>query len=123
MARSRPWSSANAALRRRPQVPSPPLAEVEQHLWQWLSPASFQVPQGARNTKGNRMRQRLLTLPVMVAVVLSLVYRQINGLAELLRMLALEGMLWVPPLSVSAAGLDSHRPVALEYQENAKALH
>lgn len=47
------------------------------------------------------MRERLLTLPVMVAIVLSLVYRQINGLSELLRVLHQEGLLWVAPMRVS----------------------
>jgi len=37
----------------------------------------------------------------MVAVVLSLVYRQINGLSELLRVLHQEGLLWVQPMPVS----------------------
>jgi hypothetical protein len=37
----------------------------------------------------------------MVAVVLSLVYRQINGLSELLRVLSQEGLLWVEPCQVS----------------------
>jgi Transposase DDE domain len=106
MARSRPWSSANADLRRRTQVPSPPIDEIEQQLWQWLSPASFKPAKELRNTDGKRMRHRLLNLPVMVAVVLSLVYRQISGLSELLRVLQLEGVLWVNPLEVSQAALD-----------------
>lgn len=106
MARSRPWSSANADLRRRSHVPSPPIAEVEQRLWQWLSPASFKPASETGNTDGKRMRNRLLSLPVMVAVVLSLVYGQINGLSELLRVLQLEGMLWVDPMEVSQAALD-----------------
>jgi len=106
MARSRPWSSANADLRRRSHVPSPPIAEIEQQLWQWLSPTSFKPTPETRNTDGKRMRNRILSLPVMVAVVLSLVYRQINGLSELLRVLQLEGMLWVDALQVSQAALD-----------------
>lgn len=116
MARSRLFSDANPDLRRRPQFPSPPMAEVERQLWQWLSPASFKLRAGERNTDGKRLRQRILTWPVMVAVVLSLVYRQINGLSELLRVLHLEGLLWVPPLSVSNTALDKRLrklPVAL----------
>jgi len=37
----------------------------------------------------------------MMAVVISLVYRQIPGLSEILRVLESEGLLWVEPLSVS----------------------
>ncbi|MFM7364217.1 MAG: hypothetical protein ACKO11_06895 [Cuspidothrix sp.] len=40
------------------------------------------------------MRDRLLNLPVMVALILSLVYRQIAG-AEAARVLKEEGLLWV----------------------------
>lgn len=101
MARSRPWSTANADLRRRSQLPSPPIEEIEHQLWQWLTPAHFKLPRGACNTDGKRLRNRILTLPVMVAVVLSLVYRQIAGLSELLRVLQLEGLLWLKPMSVS----------------------
>lgn len=101
MSRSRPWSSANPDLRRRSHCPTPPIEAIEEQLQQWLSPATFRVPKGTCNRDGKRMRNRLLTLPVMVAVVLSLVYRQIPGLNELLRVLRLEGLLWVQPLSVS----------------------
>jgi hypothetical protein len=47
------------------------------------------------------MRDRLLTLPVMVALLVSLVYRQIAGLSEAVRVLKEEGLLWVEPLEVS----------------------
>lgn len=101
MARSRPWSSANADLRRRTQVPAPAIREIEQSLLGYLSPASFKPLSGVKGNHGKAMRERLLSLPVMVAVVLSLVYRQINGLSELLRVLQQEGLLWVEPFRVS----------------------
>ncbi|GBL12713.1 hypothetical protein MSj_04233 [Microcystis aeruginosa Sj] len=41
------------------------------------------------------MRDRLLTLPVVVALLVSLVYRQIAGLSEAVRVLKEEGLLWV----------------------------
>jgi ubiquinone/menaquinone biosynthesis C-methylase UbiE len=47
------------------------------------------------------MRDRLLNLPVMVALVLRLVYRKIAGLSEAVRVLKEEGLLWVKPLEVS----------------------
>jgi hypothetical protein len=47
------------------------------------------------------MRGRLLTLPVIVALLVSLVYRQIAGLSEAVRVLKEEGLLGVKPLEVS----------------------
>lgn len=40
-----------------------------------------------------RMRQRLLTLPVMVAIIVSLVWRRIPAVAEVQEVLAREGLL------------------------------
>lgn len=101
MAHPRPWSSANADLRRRLQVPAPAVVELEQRLLSSLSPGSFKPLTGYKGTHDKPMRERVLTLPVMVAVVLSLVYRQISGLSELLRVLYQEGLLWVEPMHVS----------------------
>jgi hypothetical protein len=101
MVRSRPWSDANPDLRRRCQVPAPEVAEIEQRLLKSLSPGIFKSLSGIKGTHQKPMRERLLTLPVMVTVVLSLVYRQIASVSELLRVLYQEGLLWVEPLSVS----------------------
>ena len=40
------------------------------------------------------LRQRILTLPVMVAFVLSLIWRQIGSVCEAVRVLKRQGMLW-----------------------------
>lgn len=47
------------------------------------------------------MRQRLLTLPVMVAFVLSLLWRQMGAVSEAVRVLQREGLLWTSQLRVS----------------------
>jgi hypothetical protein len=47
------------------------------------------------------MRQRLLTLPVIVAIIVSLVWRRVPSVTEVQKVLAREGLLWVPPLRVS----------------------
>ena len=47
------------------------------------------------------MRQRLLTLPVLVAILVRLVWRRIPAVAEVPRVLAREGLWWTPPLPVS----------------------
>ncbi len=51
------------------------------------------------------MRQRILTLPLMVAAVLTLLWRDVAGVTELTRMLAREGGLWCDRLKVSQQAL------------------
>lgn len=103
MSHKRPRSWGNPDLRHQTQVPAPPIAQIEQQLFSLLTPGSFQPLRLAQGEK--KRRDRLLTLPVMMAVVVSLVYRQIPGLSEILRVLHLEGLLWVEPLSVSKQAL------------------
>ena len=47
------------------------------------------------------LRDRVLTLPLMVAAVLTLLWRDVAGVTELTRMLAREGFLWCRPKAVS----------------------
>jgi hypothetical protein len=47
------------------------------------------------------LRDRILNLPLMVAAVLTLLWRDVAGVAELTRMLAREGFLWCSPKTVS----------------------
>ena len=47
------------------------------------------------------LRDRILNLPLMVAAVLTLLWREVAGVAELTRMLAREGFLWCSPKVVS----------------------
>ena len=47
------------------------------------------------------LRERILTLPVMVGLVLSMIWRQIGGVSELTRLLQSQKMLWVEPRKVS----------------------
>jgi len=51
------------------------------------------------------LRERVLTLPVMVALVLSMIWRQIGSVATLLRVLREEGFLWTSPVEVSEQAL------------------
>jgi hypothetical protein len=85
------------------QVPGPPIAEIEAKLLYWLTPESFKPLRLTGLTQ--KLRDRLLTLPVMMAVVLSLVYRRISGLSEVTRVLESEGLLWVEPFKVSKQAL------------------
>ena len=99
MSRRKPAQWGNPDLRRGMQTPAPPIEEIEAKLLSWLTPDCFKP---LRLTPGEpKLRARLLTLPVMIAVVLSLVYRRIPGLSEVVRVLESEGLLWVEPFKVS----------------------
>ena len=92
--------------RRRSQIPMPAVEEVEQQLTALLSPSLLAPRQFERRDPRQpqrliRMRQRLLTLPVMVAMVVSLVWRRVPAVAEVQKVLAQEGLLRTPPLQVS----------------------
>ena len=91
-------------------MPSPAIAEIEAKLWNWLTPESFKPSRLSSGDKKLRdgvppRKLRVLTLPVMMAVVLSLVYRRISGLSEVVRVLESEGLLWVDPFKVSKQAL------------------
>ena len=80
----------------------PPVAEIEKKLRSVLTPALFAPGRMPGHWK---LRNRLLTLPAMTAIVVSLVGRQIPSLREVLRVLAAEGLLWQPVLKVSCQAL------------------
>ena len=82
---------------KRPTV-APPDEKVAAHLRELIHPATYALV-AAYHERG--LRHRLLTLPVMVAFVLSLIWRQIGSVSEAVRVLHQEGMLWTPPLQVS----------------------
>ena len=48
-----------------------------------------------------RLRDRILNLPLMVAAVLTLIWRDVAGVTELTRMLVRDGFLWCSPTQVS----------------------
>ena len=47
------------------------------------------------------LRDRILNLPLMMAAVLTLLWRDVAGVRELTRMLGREGFLWCTPTEVS----------------------
>src|SRR6266436_1150836 len=100
----------HAGFRHRSQIPMPAVEEVEQRLTDLLSPSLLAPRHMERRDPRQpqrviRMRQRLLTLPVMVAIVVSLVWRRIPAVTEVQRVLAREGLLWVTPVRVSVQAL------------------
>lgn len=82
---------------KRPTV-GPPDEEVAEHLKEIIHPATL-----AEVDHYHRLglRERVLTLPVMVALVLSMIWRQIDEVTELVRLLRTEGLLWAEPKQVS----------------------
>ena len=48
-----------------------------------------------------KLRDRILNLPLMIAAVLTLLWRDVAGVTELTRMLNREGFLWCSPTQVS----------------------
>ncbi len=83
---------------KRPNV-APPDAKIEQRLTELLTPAiEAQEPR----CKDLGLRNRTLPLAVMVAIVVSIIWRQVgSGGTEVARLLALEGLLWVSHIVVS----------------------
>ncbi|GAB4341424.1 MAG: hypothetical protein Fur0042_02800 [Cyanophyceae cyanobacterium] len=92
-------------MRRRFHVAAPAIEEVEQLMLRYLTPGSFKPLKAEVSQQGKRLRDRLLTLPVMVAIVLGLVYRQLPSLSDLRRLLERERLLWVEPMKISVEAL------------------
>jgi hypothetical protein len=87
---------------RRTHVAQPADAEIEQRLNDLVKPAVFRELEYYRRLG---LRNRLLTLPVMVAVVLAMIWRRVPGVCTLQRMLARERILWTQPTKVSQPAL------------------
>jgi len=77
---------------------APPDEQIEARLKELIGPAIY-AQLDAYRVMG--LRHRLLTLPVMVAFVLSLIWRQIGSVREAVRALETEGILWVEAFKVS----------------------
>jgi Transposase DDE domain len=100
----------HAEFRHRSQIPMPAVEEVEQRLVELLRPSLLAPRQMERRDprppqRVIRLRQRLLTVPVIVALVVRLVWRRIPAVAEVQRVLAREGRLGGAPVRVSVQAL------------------
>lgn len=90
--------------RARPlNAPAPGSAEVEARLAELVSPATY-----ALSAYYHRLglRWRILNLPIMVAMVLAMIWRQVPSASFLVRMASRESLLWAPPLRVSQQAFD-----------------
>ena len=83
-------------------MPAPADSEIEARLTEVVKPAVY-----AEMAHYQRLglRNRILTLPVMVSLVLTLIWRRIPGVMELVRLLARERVLWSAPQKVSQPAL------------------
>jgi len=78
--------------------PNPSDPEIEARLTELVSPLTYALVNQYHNLG---LRERILTLPVMVAMVLTMIWRQVPAVAELVRMVARDSLLWTPPIEVT----------------------
>ncbi len=95
-------ATANPDHARRTHVPAPADTAVAERLETLVKPAVFAELAYYRQLG---LRNRLLSLPVMVAVVLTLLWRRVPGVCTLTRMLNRERLLWAAPTPVSQPAL------------------
>lgn len=110
----------NPDFRHRVTGPAPSSQEIESRLFELISPGTFANLKGVKD-KQRSLRERVLTLPVMAAIVLSIVYRQVQHLTDVLRALEIEGLMWVEATKVSKQAL-SQRLNSLPAQLFAKVF-
>ena len=111
-ARARP----HAAFRHRSQSPMPAVKEVAQRLRDVRSPSVLAPRPLARRAPRPpprliRMRQRLLTRPVIVAIMGRVVWRRGPSIAEVQKVLGREGLLGMAPRQVSPQAIPKRRAV------------
>jgi len=95
-------SSSNPDHSRRTQPPALQDPEIEKRLQELVQPALF-----AELVHYQRlgMRNRILSLPLMVSLVLTMMWRNVPSVRTLVRMLREERLLWSEPTHVSQPSL------------------
>lgn len=88
---------------RRRNMPAPESAAVSAHLNELLRPLVHAQLSYYRQLG---LRERILGLPLMLAAVLTLLWRQVPSVGELARLLAREDLLWCKAVKVSQQALD-----------------
>ena len=96
---SRKTHRDHAKKQQRPMVEDRVIAE---HLTALLTPT---MKSQSRFFRELGLRERILTLPLMVAAVLTLLWRDVPGVTELARLLKTEGFLWCKRTKVSQQAL------------------
>jgi Transposase DDE domain len=96
---SRKTNHDHAKKKQRPMVEDRVIAE---HLTGLLTPT---ITSQSKFFRELGLRERILTLPLMVAAVLTLLWRDVPGVTELARLLETEGFLWCQRTKVSQQAL------------------
>ena len=99
MSKTKRLNRDHAKKTQRPMVEDRVIAE---HLTALLTP-TITSQSGFFRKLG--LRDRILTLPLMVAAVLTLLWRDVPGVTELTRLLETEGFLWCGQIKVSQQAL------------------
>ncbi len=99
MSQSKRLNRDHAKKTQRPMVEDQVIAE---HLTALLTPT---IKSQSRFFRELGLRERILTLPLMVAAVLTLLWRNVPGVTELGRLLETEGFLWCRKTKVSQQAL------------------
>ncbi len=86
--------------RHRPTV-APPDPALAPRLTELIHPATL-AQVHAYHALG--LRERTLTLPIMMAFILSLIWRQVGTVQETVRLLQREGLLWTAPMRIKLSG-------------------
>lgn len=87
---------------RRRNMPSENNEAIEKHLIELLTPAVFSQMSYYRELG---MRSRILGLPLMIAAVLTILWRQVPSVHELCRLLGREDLLWCKAVNVRQQSL------------------
>jgi hypothetical protein len=79
-------------------IPAPADKHIQERLTEIVHPATLAQVAYFRQLG---LRERTLSLVVMVAFVLDMIWRQISGVSEMVRVVQTESVLWVSPKKVS----------------------
>ncbi len=101
MSKSKKLNRDHAKKTQRPMMEDEAVANQLEAL---LTPAITAQENYYRQLK---LRDRILNLPLMVAAVLTLLWRDVPGVTDLTRILAREGFLWCKPTQVSQQAISS----------------
>ena len=104
---------------RRVNVPGSQDEIIQKQFEELLSPAIYAQSAFYRSLD---LRDRILNLPLMIAAILAMLWRQIPSVCELTRTLNREGALWMRPVKVSQPAL-SKRLLAFPAELFQQVLH
>ena len=90
--------------RTKRQPAAPPDEQIVSRLTEIVHPATL-AQMACFHDLG--LRQRTLNLPVMVALVLSMIWQQVSGVCELARTVQIQALLWAPPLKITQQALSA----------------